>query len=149
MLLQCHAYEAKMAIFAQGFEDGTVTSWEFPIERLHELVSEAVSGDPVWLLQELFAEMMAEPEIDEEWLDLEGQYAIAKQAVDQAKEALDEIADKMKAGGAREGARYSVIQQTRQGSVDMKKLAAEHPEVDLDQFRKKQMTFMSIREVKA
>jgi len=161
MLLQCHAYDATGAIFAQGVveEMGRIAIRDEYISRqdLQNNIEREIGDDPIEVLGRLYDAMSSEtpPEAadaPEGFEDASTYYLMQKQAYAAAKAALDEAKAALLAvtnNSAAVGERLQVIESTRQGSVNMKALSQAHPEIDLDQYRSAPTTYLQIREVKA
>jgi hypothetical protein len=158
-LIQCHAYGADGALLGQGVINEEmelqVEAQFFDISLLHAIVQQAVKGDPVWLLQELHGEMVDEEpeqvaEASEEFTELQDHYLIAKRAMDDAKKVLDEVKARLLAACENQpvkGDKLQVVEATRQGAVDWRKVQAELG-VDLDQYRGKPSIYLTVRETK-
>ena len=153
MLIQMVVYDRNWVDFVQGVEtDGEV---RITVERF--LRSDLMKTYPRALddLLALWKEMQDEPEPekpegreDDEWRRAEQEYAAAKKASDAAKAWTDEARDDLLtlAGGSpTKGINWQVVEATRTGSVDLKKLAKDFPEIDLDKYRGATTTSLSVR----
>lgn len=102
---------------------------------------------------EMVAEAQQEPEDTsintEAWNEAEAAYVVAKESSDQAKAVLDEAKERLMVaceGKPARGSMLQVIEQTRQGTVDTKKLAKDAG-LDLDAYRGEPTTFLTIRSI--
>ena len=153
MLIQMVVYDRNWVDFVQGVEtDGEV---RITVERF--LRSDLMKTYPRALddLLALWKSMMDEPmpekpegREDDEWRRAEQEYAAAKENIDSAKAWADEARDELLtlAGGSpTKGIEWQVVESTRTGSVDLKKVAKDYPEIDLDKYRGVTTTSLSVR----
>jgi hypothetical protein len=156
--LQMICYEKDLGIFAQGVEMGPMQDLftDSRVVTKKELLDIIGIPDPVKVLHALWMTMMDEdapeaavaPEGFEDassyYLTAKAGYTAAKELLDEAKAALLAVTNNSEAVGER----LQVVEQTRQGSVNMKALTKDHPEIDLDQYRGEPTIYLTIREVK-
>lgn len=162
--LQSITYEWDQCLLAQGVEvDGCleVRTTSYTLDELVALIEPHTGGEPILpALMKLHAEMVNEAEQEpveeevfsnEEWEICSTCYAEAKAEMAEAKAKMDIYRDRMLAAcdnKAVRGRRFMVIEATRTGSLNAKKLQTEHPDIDLDQYRGKPSTYLTIRETK-
>ena len=153
MLVQLYVYERNWIDFVQIVEvDGVfeIRTMRFTRDELQALYPTALT-DLCTLWMQLVEAPLPEPaknRADREWLEAESEYTEAKIAADRGKVWSDTARDVLLGlaqGKPCLGVEWQVVEATRTGSVDLKKLAKDHPEIDLDTYRKAATTSLSVR----
>jgi len=152
LLIQCLTYGWERVFLCQGVEDEEgvldVRDSEHTAAELREQFPTAIAD-----LQVIWGEMQGDP-VDEETFSTPAfdhaseVYLRAKADADTSKALLENARGAlMDAAGNQErvGVMVRITEAERKGSLDTKKLLADHPDIDAEQYRKASSTYFTIK----